>query len=173
MDPRTDRIKCVKDSENPYPQKLQNRVFAWEGLHFSRFPASSTISKNCFNMEAEMSPKSRTCRPKAFEKLAWKTHSKKHKKNKTSKYLPKGDQKKWYFWGFLRSGGKGAPRVVPRGLPGTLQGQIQVKKVPTWRVKWKLESPGQTQKYVNIMILEIFWVQNLDFGIRQRVSAWK
>ena len=47
----------------------------------------------------------------------------------SSKYLPKGGQKKRFFYGFLRSGGKGAPRVVPRGLPGTSQGQIYEKKL--------------------------------------------
>ena len=70
MDPRTDRDKCAENDERPHPQKLQNRVFAWEGLHFSRFPAFSKSSENTFKMEAEMSPKSRKCGPKAFEKLA-------------------------------------------------------------------------------------------------------
>ena len=69
MDPRTDRDKCVENSENPYPQKLPNRVFAWEGLHFSRFSASSTNSQKYFKMEAELSLKSRKCGPKTFEKL--------------------------------------------------------------------------------------------------------
>ena len=69
MDPRIDRETCAENHENPYPQKLQNRVFAWEGLHFSRFPSSSKTSKKCFKMEAELSPKSTTYGPKAFEKL--------------------------------------------------------------------------------------------------------
>ena len=69
MDPRTARIKVVENSENPYPQKLKNTVFAWEGLHFSRFPASSKSSENAFKMGVEMSQKSRKCGPKAFEKL--------------------------------------------------------------------------------------------------------
>ena len=47
-----------------------------------------------------------------------------------SEYLLKWGPKKWFFWGFLRSGGKGAPRVVPRGLPGTSQGQIYEKRLP-------------------------------------------
>ena len=36
------------------------------------------------------------------------------------------------------SGGKGAPRVVPRGLPGTSQGQIYEKKLPKWRPNVKV-----------------------------------
>ena len=69
MDPRTDRETCAENHETTCPQKLPNRVFAWEGLHFSRFPASSKSSENAFKMESEMRPKSRTCGPKAFEKL--------------------------------------------------------------------------------------------------------
>ena len=50
-----------------------------------------------------------------------------------SEYLPKWRPKKWYLGWILRSGGKGAPRVLPRALPGTSWGQIYEKKVPKWR----------------------------------------
>ena len=59
-------------------------------------------------------------------------HIKKTMKN-VSKTPPKMRSKKLFLGGFLRSGGKGAPRVVPRALPGTSQGQIYEKKMPKWR----------------------------------------
>ena len=59
-------------------------------------------------------------------------HIQKTMKN-VSKTPPKMRSKKLFLGGFLRSGGKGAPRVVPRALPGTSQGQIYEKKMPKWR----------------------------------------
>ena len=66
-------------------------------------------------------------------------HIQKTMKN-VSKTPPKMRSKKLFLGGFLRSGGKGAPRVVPRGLPGTSQGQIYEKKVAKWR-------PNVTKKW--------------------------
>ena len=59
-------------------------------------------------------------------------HVKKTMKN-VSKTPPKMSSNKLFLGGFLRSGGKGAPRVLPRDLPGTSWGQIYEKKVPKWR----------------------------------------
>ena len=65
-------------------------------------------------------------------KISFEKHIKKTWKM-CSEYLLKWGPKKGSFWGFLRSGGKGAPRVVPRALPGTSWGRICEKKVPKWR----------------------------------------
>ena len=50
-----------------------------------------------------------------------------------SKTHPKMRWKKLFLGGFLRSGGKGVPRVVPRAPPGTSWDRICEKKVPKWR----------------------------------------
>ena len=123
MDPRTDRDKCV---ENPCPQKLPNSVFAWEGLEFLRFPASSKISENRFKLGAKMRLKSRKCCPKALEQIVCKAF----KITITNVFnIPqKRRPPKFLSLGCFRSGGKGAPRVVRRGLPGTFKGQTDENK---------------------------------------------
>ena len=65
-------------------------------------------------------------------KISLEKHIQKTKKN-VSKKPQKIRLKNIFLGGFLRSGGKGAPRVVPRALPGTPQAQIYAKKMPKWR----------------------------------------
>ena len=47
-----------KNDEQRWPRNLKNSVFALEGLHFSRFQASSKSSENYTKMSPRISPKS-------------------------------------------------------------------------------------------------------------------
>ena len=114
-----------KNDEKPCLWILKNSGFAWERLHFSRFPVSSKSCENYSRNCLKMSP---TCFKKwfgGFQKTRFINARTNHEN--LMKTCLQNEVKKWgvfdHFRYFFEIWVQGCPRVVPGTLPGSLQGQ--------------------------------------------------
>ena len=114
-----------KNDEKPCLWILRSSGFAWEGLHFSRFPVSSKSLENYSRNGLKMSPKSFKKWFGGFPKTQFKTAMKKNEH-----FMKKGLQTEVYKRDFFvdcryffEVWVQRRPRVVPGTLPGALQDQ--------------------------------------------------
>ena len=103
----------------------------WRGLIFQGFQHLQKLAKNAskWRLNWAQNQENVVQRP---SKNSLEKHIQKTMKT-VCKTPPNMRSRKLFLGGFLRSGGKGAPRVVPRALPGTSWGRIYEKKVPKWK----------------------------------------